>query len=231
MPPKRNSKSEPSALLKKYLFFYNLIQLIGWSYIAYLFVTFYINQEYRKGKLWNYVFIPVVTFQVAAILEIIHVAVGFVKTSIMITTMQILFRILNAFGVFNLLPANIDTIAVPMTLFAWCGAEITRYAFHIFKELNFVPYVVTWLRYSAFIVLIPIGVGGELLGQYMIQSLYANKWTYKIPNVNITVGYRHFIILIMLVTLQGVVTMYRHLFQQRKKALGGAPSTTRVKSK
>lgn len=78
--------------------------------------------------------------------QIVHVAVGFVKTSIMITAMQILFRLLNAFGVFNLLPADVDTIGIPMTLFAWCGAEITRYAFHIFKEMNFVPYVVTWLR-------------------------------------------------------------------------------------
>lgn len=58
-------------------------------------------------------------------------------------------------------------------------------------------------RYSAFIVLIPIGVGGELLGQYIVQDLYANKWKYLVPYLNVYVGYRHLIILMMLSTAQG----------------------------
>ena len=71
---------------------------------------------------------------------------GYVKTSVMMTTMQILFRILNTYGVFNLIPPHINTIGVPMTLTAWCGAEVIRYYFHIFKELKYVPYFVLWLR-------------------------------------------------------------------------------------
>lgn len=63
--------------------------------------------------------------------------------------------------------------------------------------------VYSYYRYSAFIVLIPIGVGGELLGQYIVQSLYANKWNYSIPQFNLTVGYRHLIILMMLSSAQG----------------------------
>lgn len=62
------------------------------------------------------------------------------------TAMQILFRLLNTFGVFNLIPADVDTIGVPMTLLAWCGAEVTRYSYHLLKEINFVPYFITWIR-------------------------------------------------------------------------------------
>lgn len=64
----------------------------------------------------------------------------------MATALQILFRLMNTYGVFNLLPPDVDTIGVPMTLFAWCSAEITRYLFHIFKEINYVPNFITWLR-------------------------------------------------------------------------------------
>lgn len=71
------------------------------------------------------------------------------------------------------------------------------------RYLYFSNSIIFISRYSAFIVLIPIGVGGELLGQYIIQSLYANKWKYQVPSINITVGYRHLIILMMLITLQG----------------------------
>lgn len=52
-------------------------------------------------------------------------------------------------------------------------------------------------------VLVPIGVSGEILGQYIIQSLYANKWTMLVPNININVGYRHLIILTMIISVQG----------------------------
>lgn len=231
MPPsKKNKHNVNSDFLSNYLFLYNLIQLLGWSYITYQFIHYYATALYKHYKLWNYVFVPVAIFQTLAILEIIHVIFGFVKTSVMMTAMQILFRLLNTYGIFNLIPADIDTIGVPMTLLAWCGAEVTRYSYHLFKEINFVPHFITWIRYSIFIVLVPVGVSGELLGQYIIQSLYANRWTVLLPKINITVGYRHLIIAMMITSAQGVIMMYKHMFAQRKKALGiSAPVKKKAK--
>lgn len=108
----------------------------------------------KRMKFWNliYDYYWIVFFrstigdETVDLFQIVHTMIGFVKASILITSLQILFRIFNTFGVFNLIPTNLDTIGVPMTLFAWCGAEITRYSFHIFKEINFVPYFVTWIR-------------------------------------------------------------------------------------
>lgn len=77
-------------------------------------------------------------------------------------------------------------------------------SFHTDAEHYFLP---RYFRYSVFIVLIPIGVGGELLGQYIIQSLYANRWNYFIPQVGITIGYRHLIILMMLGSAQGKIVI------------------------
>ena len=52
-------------------------------------------------------------------------------------------------------------------ILAWSMSEMIRYSYYLLRELfggsaDATPYLSTWLRYSGFIVLYPIGVASEL---------------------------------------------------------------------
>ena len=92
-------------------------------------------------------------------------------------------------------------------LLAWGVTEVIRYAFYATKELNCTPYFLTWLRYTTFIVLYPIGVSSELAMVWLAlpiirqQQLYA----YPMPNpINMGFDYAVACIIISLLYAPGV---------------------------
>ncbi|PIO61579.1 tyrosine phosphatase-like protein, PTPLA, partial [Teladorsagia circumcincta] len=56
-----------------------------------------------------------------------------------------------------------ESMGVPMLLLAWSVTEVVRYSYYALGLFNAVPYFLTWIRYTFFIVLYPLGVTGELL--------------------------------------------------------------------
>lgn len=46
-------------------------------------------------------------------------------------------------------------------VFAWSVAEVIRYSFYAFSLAGFSPYVLLWLRYTAFYILYPLGASSE----------------------------------------------------------------------
>ena len=94
------------------------------------------------------------------------------------TVIQVLSRIWALWGIVNLAPVACSTGAVSLLkagpvhlqlslvtlLFCWCCSEVLRYSFYALKEVGVeVPKPLVWLRYSAFIVLYPLG--GEKEGK------------------------------------------------------------------
>jgi len=56
---------------------------------------------------------------------------------------------------------------------SWSCAEIPRYLFYIFAQLQAaedIPFVLFFLRYSLFMVLYPTGISGECLQMYAFYS-------------------------------------------------------------
>jgi hypothetical protein len=85
---------------------------------------------------------------------------------------QVLSRIWALWGIVNLAPVACSTGFVSLLkagpihlqlnlitlLFCWCCSEVLRYSFYALKEVGVeVPKPLVWLRYSAFIVLYPLG--------------------------------------------------------------------------
>ena len=48
-------------------------------------------------------------------------------------------------------------------IFSWSITEAIRYAFYTFSLLGIEPYLLTYLRYTTFYVLYPLGAGSEAL--------------------------------------------------------------------
>ncbi|XP_012272817.1 very-long-chain (3R)-3-hydroxyacyl-CoA dehydratase 2 [Orussus abietinus] len=225
-----NKTRELGVLAKFYLRSYNLIQVLGWSVILHLMIHY---DSATSLSLWETVKPYVIVFQNAAALEIIHSATGLVPSNPLITTFQVLSRVVVVCAVILATPSTYAAASpgLPLALTAWSITEIIRYMYYFLNLIGYVPYFVTWLRYTTFIILYPVGVTGELLCFYAAQKyggINPNAWSYLLPNAwNFTFNYRWFLLAVMLLYIPLFPQMYLHMFAQRRKILG--PTTSMPK--
>ncbi|XP_026467684.1 very-long-chain (3R)-3-hydroxyacyl-CoA dehydratase 2-like [Ctenocephalides felis] len=224
-PTKSAKASKPekkqSFLVKTYLFSYNLILVLGWSYLLYQLAYYHLHKS--SIGLWETVKNTVFIFQNAAVMEIIHASTGLVPSNPIITTFQVLSRVMVVCGVVMATPTAQVSPGLPLALLAWSITEIIRYGYYAMNILNVVPHLLVWLRYTTFIALYPIGVTGELLCFYYAQSYVKQHkmWSIEMPNkYNFTFSYYYFLLFIMFLYIPLFPQMYLHMFTQRRKILG-----------
>jgi len=212
-------------LVKGYLILFNAILAAGWTYVGYLGTMKFLSAPAQTSYLglWGAVEVPLKIFQTAAVMEVVHAAVGIVPSNVFLTLFQVLSRVFALWGVLDLSPPSQISYGVPLLLFAWTITEITRYSYYVLHLVGFSK-LIEWFRYTLFIVLYPIGVTGELLCIY--QALFYVKekslWSMTMPNAfNITFDYQYFLIGVMLMYIPFFPQLYFHMFAQRRKVLGG----------
>lgn len=185
-----------------YLVFYNLLQFCGWSAILF------------TGRL-DYL----MWFQTIQLIEVVHCMVGLVKSSAFQTFMQILSRIVIVWVALVPYPETHQTIGLNMILWAWPLAETTRYIYYALNLLKLNLYIVTWARYTFFIVLYPLGVSGELLILYTLILLLrrTGDLSYQLPNqLNISFSPDVILVIFMLSYVPcKLLKKYYHTFQQQ----------------
>lgn len=104
--------------------------------------------------------------QSAALLEIVHAAIGFVRSPVFITTLQVGSRIAALFALTQS-PEAAHQWGAGLMILSWASVEVPRYAFYVAALITGdatkkTPYPLFWLRYSLFAVLYPTGITGEL---------------------------------------------------------------------
>lgn len=167
-----------------YLIFYNILQFCGWLAIL---IT---------GRLDLLMW-----FQTIQMLEVVHCLIGFVKSSAIQTFAQILSRLVIVWMCLVPYRETHETIGLDMILWAWPIAETTRYIYYALNLMKLNLYIVTWARYTFFIVLYPLGVSGELLILFkLIQVLKkTGDLKYALPNIlNISFYPDYYIVSVML---------------------------------
>ncbi|KAI8475074.1 MAG: tyrosine phosphatase-like protein [Monoraphidium minutum] len=223
-----------------YLALYNGALFAGWGYVLYLTYKTVLEGGGTQD-VWQAVELPLKVSQTAALLEVVHAAVGLVRSPVGITAMQVASRIWCLWGVIVAAPASTIGGGIPATplamagplpiqlnlislLTAWCLSEVIRYSFFAMKEaFGDTPYISTWLRYSGFIVLYPIGVASELTMAWLaLPELRATgKWSVTMPNAyNFAFSYYVACIVTMIVYIPGLPQLYGYLLANRRKALG-----------
>jgi len=213
---------------KAYLILYNLTLTVGWAYV--LWLTIEKRNDYKK--IYPVVRLPLQIFQTAAVLGIIHAAIGIVKSNVILTTFQVFSRVFVVWGVLEISPPSTVSIGVPLLLFAWCVTEIIRYGYY-FLNLVGLSQLIVWFRYTLFIALYPIGVSGELICVYNALGHVRDKriFTYAMPNkLNFAFDYHYALIGIALMYIPIFPQLYLHMFAQRKKVLGGDSSAKKTKA-
>ncbi|CAB4067218.1 HACD [Lepeophtheirus salmonis] len=152
-------------LSKLYLISYNALMVLGWSYLAILILS---SGDVLNlgGTLYPRISLVLKIFQTGALLEIIHAAIKIVKSNVVIVACQVYSRIMVLWLILVMFQITQTKLALSLLLFAWTTTEIIRYSFYALNLLGTHSQMVTYLRYTLFIVLYPIGITGELLSMY-----------------------------------------------------------------
>uniref|UniRef100_A0A672ZVL8 Very-long-chain (3R)-3-hydroxyacyl-CoA dehydratase n=1 Tax=Sphaeramia orbicularis TaxID=375764 RepID=A0A672ZVL8_9TELE len=143
-------RKDPYLGLKKgYLFMYNLVQFLGFSWI-------FVNMTVRLFILGQDSFYD--TFhttadmmyfcQMMAVLEVINPLLGLVRTG----------RNVILFVIFGSLEEMQNQPAVFFVFYLWSSIEIFRYPFYMLACIGTEWKLLTWLRYSLWIPLYPLGL-------------------------------------------------------------------------
>ncbi|CAH8638072.1 unnamed protein product [Schistosoma margrebowiei] len=207
---------------KSYLGIYNGFQLMGWGYI----LSLYIFESSIKRKWFEFsiqVDISLRLFQSLAVVEIIHSAVGLVRSSVMTTVLQVSSRLLVVWGILYIVPEVArDNLGVPLIVISWSIAEMIRYSYYVADICRVKLNLLIWLRYSGFMVLYPTGISGEVLlivsGIKRLRE--TEEYSFNLPNaLNCSLYYWFALVIILITYIPGSKTMYTHMMRQRRKVL------------
>jgi very-long-chain (3R)-3-hydroxyacyl-CoA dehydratase len=112
--------------------------------------------------------------QSLALLEVVHSALGFVRSPLQTTAMQVASRLLVVWWFVESEPSARTSGWYTSMIGAWASAEILRSSYYLASLLQLLPpradanrataialNVLTYIRYTAFYVLYPLGAGSE----------------------------------------------------------------------
>ncbi|GAA6108508.1 very-long-chain (3R)-3-hydroxyacyl-CoA dehydratase 1 [Tachysurus ichikawai] len=194
-----------------------------WLVLAVAMTRFYLQKGTHKG-LYRSIARILKFFQTFALLEVGHCAIGIVRTSVIVTGVQVSSRIFMVWFIAHSIRQVQNQESVILFLLVWTVTEITRYSFYTFSLLNHLPYFIKWARYNMFIVMYPLGVIGELMTIYAALPYVrkAGMYSLRLPNkYNVSFDYYYFLIIVMLSYIPLFPQLYFHMLRQRRKVLHG----------
>lgn len=154
----------------QYLLLYNTINLLTWTTVLILTLTSLYNllttPSNPQSKLRPYTTLgPFLKYtETFTLLEVLHVILNLVQTSLTPTLIQAYGRTWTVWGVLDAFESGKSSYAFTGLALAWSLSEIVRYSFYIsnlLQEGGKPPGGIQWLRYNLFIVLYPLGAGSE----------------------------------------------------------------------
>lgn len=208
-----------------YLILYNLIQALGWTVILVKLLFHLLEHETYVG-LYSEVGVLLQVFQTMAVLEVVHAAVGLVRSNPLITGVQVMSRLGVVWGILHQVTESHDKIGFPLVCIAWSVTEVIRYSYYMGAIVAYTPFILQYLRYTLFIVLYPLGVVGEILSIYKSLPYIGEReiLSVSLPNrANMSFNYYYVLIVIMFTYIPGFPQLYFHMLGQRKKILGEKP--------
>lgn len=213
-------------LKKVYLILYNLFQFVGFMYILIVMaIRWYRDGPESMPGTYEAVGNAYKFVQLLQYLEVMHPLFGYTKGGALFPFMQISGRAFVLFAMIDYEPRMMTKPVVFYLFIVWAFIEIIRYPYYLTQLLKIEFSILTWLRYSLWIPLFPLGVLCE--GVIILRNLpyfeetkrlsiaMPNKWntTFHMP----TFMYLYLIFLI----LPGIFFVMSHMQKIRSKKLGG----------
>lgn len=189
-----------------WLISFNVITLLAWC--------IFFGYSLFNGLVINQLSLLLLTIaQGLAIFEIMNAALGLAGANWLLTTMQVFSRLLIVF-LLNWIP--FETLAqlnyysgFAVVAIAWSVTEIVR-ALYYLTEIEKQPVkAITFLRYTFFIGLYPLGVTGEFMVMYSFWEW--RQFEFNVINIALAaIALSYFVFF---------PKLYGHMWKQRKKKL------------
>ncbi|PFH46064.1 hypothetical protein AMATHDRAFT_82719 [Amanita thiersii Skay4041] len=225
MAAPKNERSQPTPI-KLYLVAYNALSTLGWAYLllqTVLHVTTNTGTPLYVRLLSTYAHVgsTVALVQSCALLEVVHVLLGWVRSPLLTTVMQVSSRLFLVWGVTERFGSSQTHPLYPSMILAWSITEVIRYAFYAFSLLgSSPPFFLTYLRYTTFYALYPIGASSEaflILASVPSWTGGTSDWT--VWDVARAV--------LFTIWWPGLYVMFTYMMAQRRKVLGGGGGPAR----
>ena len=157
--------------MKPYFLFYNVLNVLGWSYVLVNTLTSKLNND-TPLELWGKIGTALTYTQTLAGMEILHSLFGLVRSPLMGTFIQVMSRLLIIWCYMVPAEACHEHWSLYLMVLSWCFIEVVRYSFYAWNivvdgNVQKVPYTLFWLRYNLFQILYPTGITGELVQMYV----------------------------------------------------------------
>ncbi|KAL4710959.1 hypothetical protein ACJJTC_017924 [Scirpophaga incertulas] len=144
--------------IKVYLALYNLFQFVGYTYILAVMAVRYVKLEYESvNDTYEHVGSAMKFLQLMQYLEVMHPMFGYTRGGVFTPFLQVSGR---AFVLFFNIEAEPRMQSKPVVFYLfviWSCIELVRYPFYISQIYKKEIGILTWLRYSMWIPLYPLG--------------------------------------------------------------------------
>ncbi|XP_038622884.1 very-long-chain (3R)-3-hydroxyacyl-CoA dehydratase 3 [Tachyglossus aculeatus] len=210
-------------LKKGYLFMYNLVQFLGFSWI-------FVNMTVRlvilgKDSLYDtfHSMADMMYFcQMLAVVESANALIGVTRSPLLPSLIQLLGRNFILFVIFGSLEEMQNKAVVFFVFYLWSAIEIFRYPFYMLACIDVDWKLLTWIRYSIWIPLFPLGCLAEAAS--VIQSIpifnESGKFSFTLPPpLNFTVRFSAFLQGHLILLFLRLFVNFRHLHKQRRRQL------------
>ncbi|XP_044262033.1 very-long-chain (3R)-3-hydroxyacyl-CoA dehydratase [Tribolium madens] len=210
---------------KVYLTLYNLFMYVGFMYVVCVLSVRYIKEGSDSFPGTYAAAGSAMCFlQLIQILEVMHPLFGYVKGGAFVPALQVGGRFFVLILMLEFEP-RLQTMPVVFYLFmTWSAIEIIRYPYYMSQLLKKENGLLTWLRYTAWIVLYPIGFicEGVIIFRNLIFMEQDNTWSVTISTpFEFTFKFATVLRLYLLIgMIPGMYTLMSHMYKQRKLKIG-----------
>ena len=208
-----------------YLIFYNVAQFVG-----FLFILTVMGVRYsRDGPLsmpgtYEAVGDAMKFMQILMFLEILHPLFGYTKGGVLMPSIQVCGRAFILFAMIDFEERMQTKPVVFYLFFIWSLVEIVRYPYYITQLMKIDFRFLTWLRYTIWIPLYPLGIMCESI--IVLRNIpyfeETKRFTVELPNAyNFTFHMPTFLkIYLLILILPGMYYMMNSMYNTRVKKLG-----------
>ncbi|XP_066592012.1 very-long-chain (3R)-3-hydroxyacyl-CoA dehydratase [Prorops nasuta] len=212
-------------LKKVYLVIYNLFQFVGFIYVVTVIgIKYYKDGTDSMKETYSAVGNSMKFIHLLQFLEVMHPLFGYTKGSTLVSLLQVGGR---AFVLFCMIDAEprMQTKPVVFYLFlVWSTVEVIRYPYYITQLLKVKIPFLTWLRYTIWIPLYPLGFMCE--GIIILRNIpyfeETEKLSIALPNsYNFSLYFPTVMrIYLLFFSVPGIYTVMSHMNKARYRKLG-----------
>ncbi|CAH0552699.1 unnamed protein product [Brassicogethes aeneus] len=210
---------------KVYLTLYNLLMYVGFMYVVIvLCIRFARDGTESYPGTYEAVGPAVIFLQLLQFLEVMHPIFGYVKSGVLMPAMQVSGRFIVIFFMVEKEPRIQKMPVVFYLLLTWSAVEIIRYPYYMSQLHKKENGILTWLRYTVWIFLYPIGFLCEsvIIFRNLIFIEHSGKWSVSMPNtLNFTFHVPTILRFYLLIAMiPSSFTLMSHMYKARVQRLG-----------